>query len=177
MIELPNVNATRTAFKLASRFKGETGNVMLAPDHKMFATDGFAMIVSNNAHDADLTEPMFVSSPVGLSFTKSALGYKLNVEEGTLVEERPRSEISGNVEIKRGLRFPDVYSRIPSHLTRMAGETPDFDSIKAGRIASDYGLDVGRWVKGAWDDVVWLYGTEETDMIMLARLRSPIEQS
>lgn len=177
MIQLPNVNATRTAFKIASRFKGETGNVMLAPDGKLFATDGFAMIVSKEAHDGDLTEPMFVSPPVGLSFSKSALGYQLDVAEGALIEERPKSEVSGSVEVKRGLSFPDVYGRIPNHLSREAGETPDFDSIKAGRIASDYGLDVGRWVKGAWEDVVWLYGTEETDMIMLAGLRSPVKQS
>lgn len=175
MIELPNANATRTAFKLASRTKGEMGHVMLTPDNKLFATDGFAMIVSSEAHDAELTEPMFVSPPTGLSLSKSALGYKLDVAVGALVEERSRSEVSGSVEVKRGLRFPDVYSRIPSHLTREAGDTPDFDSIKAGRIASDYGLDVGRWVKGAWQDVVWLYGTEETDMVMLAGLRAPIE--
>lgn len=171
MIELHNTRATRLAFKIASWADGNLGHVMLDPDGSMWATDGFVMIRSVQAHDAEVTKPIFVS-PKKTTFSVNPEGFSLSTEEGVLIEHRARSEASFDVEIKRGIRFPNVRNAIPNHLniSRKGDKTdmPHFDSILAGKVAHEYGLKRGIWVAGSGVNRVYLKDLDDGDLIILA---------
>lgn len=176
MIELNNARATRLAFKIASWAEDNLSYVMLDPDGSMWATDGYVMIRSLQAHDAEITKPIFVSSKK-TTFSANPERFSLSVEDGTLTEHRARSEASFDAEVRRGIRFPNVRNAIPNHLVvsqkGAKTDTPHFDSILAGRVAHEYGLKRGVWVAGSGVNRVYLKDVEDTDLVMLAGIVIP----
>lgn len=176
MIKFHNASATRLAFKIASWADGNLGHVMLDADGSMWATDGYVMIRSLNAHDAEITKPIYVSCSK-TTFSASPEGFSLDIQEGVLIEHRPRSESSFEVAIKRGIRFPNVRNAIPNHLVisrqGVKTDTPHFDSIIAGKVAHEYGLKRGVWVAGSGVNRVYLHGVEDTDLVILAGIVIP----
>lgn len=144
--------------------------VALYPDGSIGATDGVALVHSSGAHDADVAQPLLVR-PVRASLSSGSTAYRLSDCLTELVEVRPRSEATIDVSVETGARIPSIHKAVPGNLTPVAGEIPLFDSIIAGRLASDYGLKRGVWVKGPWSDRVYLSGVEEGDLVVLAGIR------
>lgn len=150
------------------------GYVVLYPDGSLGATDGVSMLMSRDAHDADVDSPLYIKGEGSLSLSKTADSYALSDDMVHLIERRPRSEATFDVSVQRGVKMPDLHRAVPTHLTPVAGEAPAFDSIVGGRIASDYGLDRGVWSRGPWADRVYLEGVDEGDLIVLAGIRREV---
>jgi hypothetical protein len=168
--------AFRAAVKIARSGDGLPGwgdGVALWPGGTLYATDGFALLRSLNAHDADLDEPLLVSTK-GLSApSKASLSYTLDLETSTLTEVSPRSQKQSEVAVSRTSSedYPPIERIIATPLSE--GVLP-FDSIRAGAIADAYGLAHGIWVAGPeW--TVSLLGVEEGDTILLAQMRLAVE--
>ena len=166
MIEIRKPNAFRLAFKVASRADDHLGYVAIYSDGSLGATDGISAVISADAHDCEV--PLFVKPEGSIALSKTADLYQISDDLCTLIEHRPRSEATFDISVQRGLRFPPLHKLVPGHLTPEAGEAPPFDSILAGRLASDYGLDVGVWRRGPWRGRVYLEGTDDGDIVVLA---------
>lgn len=171
MIEFSKPNAVRLALKIAVSAEPHLGYMALHPDGSVGATDGVALVHSVDAHDADVDRPLYVRPTGRLHLSSTADSYALNLTDGVLIERRPRSEATTEVSVSRGESVPDTHRAVPGRLTPEAGEAPPFDSIIAGRLASDYGLARGVWRRGPWSDRVYLEGTDEGDMVVLAGIR------
>lgn len=169
MIEIRKANALRLALRMAQHAPEHLGVVALYPDGNLAATDGISLVFSRDAHESEV--PLSIRPGRALPVSKTADSYALDVGESQLVERRPRSEGRIDVEVLRGIDLPKVYVAIPTHLTPVAGEAPPFDSIVAGRIATDYGLERGVWRRGPWDDRVYLEGVDDGDTVVLAGVR------
>lgn len=168
MVELTKPNAARLAFKIAAGADPHLGFVVLYPDGSLGATDGVSLVLSMGAHDADMLDPLYVA-PVGrLHLSGTAHSYALDLAEGVLVERRPRSEASTEVRVSKGEAVPDLHRAMPGSLTPWPDEAPLFDSIIAGRVASEYGLERGVWTRGPGLHRVYLSDAEEGDTVMLA---------
>lgn len=145
--------------------------VRLDPDGTLWATDGIALIRSLEAHTGDIAQSLYVSAPDGYRPNGNEVGYRLDVSECILKEERPRSSRDWTVQVTTGVKYPPVANIIPNHFQRDAKLRPEFDSIVAGRLADAYGLKRGVWVAGPHPDRVYLRGVSEGDLVVLAGTR------
>jgi len=146
-------------------------HVRLDPDGVLWATDGVAVIRSLDAHDADISEPLYIECPQGYRVNGGEVGYTLDVAEGTLTEARPRSERVWQVNTRTRVRYPPVARLMPGNLTERALVYPQFDSIRGGKLAEAYGCPIGLWLPGHREDLVELVDLDEGDTIYLASVR------
>lgn len=170
MIDLPSPKAVNAAFTIANMGHKDMQYVKLASDGFMYATNGFAAIVSEGQHDTQ----MFIRATKKPSLSGSAVSVHLDVEESQIVEVRPRSEARHDVEIIKEVPYPPVENLRASHLWTTP-QQPLFDSIPAANIANAYGLSRGVWSAGPSPEGaprVYLQGTEEGDTILLSCIRS-----
>lgn len=175
MIQLCKPKAVRLAIKISQSrenlFRDSMGYVVLYPDGSLGSTDGVCMVHSKDAHDADIDEPLFFRPLSSVPLSTSAVSYSIGDDLCSMTESRPRSEQTFDIETSRGVRMPSLHKALPGSMTPVAGETPLFDSVIGGRIASDYGLKRGVWLKGPWSDRVYLDMTDEGDTVVLAEIR------
>lgn len=169
-INLHNPSATRLAFKIAHGADDHLSWVKLSPDGALYATDGRALVRSYGAHDADLADPLYVRLVGSPSFSRTAESFYLDLDLMILVEERPRSQAQYGLEARTGVDFPPVENLNPGRLSNPSA-APLFDSIRGGRIASDYGLELGVWGPSLVPDTVELLNTDDTDLVLLAGVR------
>lgn len=169
-IEVTAVRAARLAFKVASGAEDHLGWVKLSPDGAIYATDGKAFVRARAAHNADLAEPLYVRLVGNPSFSRTAEGFTLDLDLMVLTEHRPRSEAQYNLEARTAVRFPLVENLNPGRLSSPTA-APLFDSIRGGRIASDYGMELGVWGPSLVPDTVELLNTDDGDLVLLAGVR------
>lgn len=162
----------RLAVHIASSAWEGLNYVMLAPDGSLWATDTVALLRSLDAHDANLESPLYVEVPRGTKLGDNALSFGLDVAGLTLIERRPRSERVIPIGVKRDIVYPPVARAIPGGMAPVSEHTPAFDSIKAGGLASTYGLKYGVWSRGPWRNRVYLRGVDPGDMVILAGMVS-----
>lgn len=171
MIRLTKPPAVRAALTIAHGAWENLAVVRLDPDGTLWATDGVVIIRSKEAHDADISEPLYVGAPKSYRTNGGEVGYRLDVGEGVLIEERPRSEREWQVEVSRGRPYPNVAAVMPGNLAKRMVTSPVFDSIRGGKVAEAYGLSLGVWGPGHKKDFVELEGLDDGDTIIMARVR------
>ncbi|MCA1807428.1 MAG: hypothetical protein LC687_06245 [Actinobacteria bacterium] len=170
VIELMKANAVRAALRIASMAPAHLSVVALYPGGRLVATDGVVMVASEDAHDADISEPLFLRPTSARKGSASAESYRLDIEGGRLIEVRPRSENDIPVEVERGLEYPPYSKLLPSHLSR-THSPPLFDSIIAGRVAEAYGLELGVWGGCHLENAAALAGVEDGDTVVIAGVK------
>lgn len=170
-IRIQSVRAARLAFKVAHGADEHLGWVKLTPDGSLYATDGVLFVRSHEAHDADMDGPLYVKLLGNPTFSKTAEAFDLDVEDLVLIEHRPRSEARHDVKVYAGdLDYPPVENLNPGRLADFHA-APLFDSIRAGRAASDYGMDIGVWGPSLVPDAVQLVNVDGGDLVVLAGIR------
>ncbi|MCA1806685.1 MAG: hypothetical protein LC687_02310, partial [Actinobacteria bacterium] len=140
--------------------------VHLASDGWMFATDGYGLLLSKNAHDAE--QDVYIKALSRARMSQTGERYEILTDEDTLIEYRSRSQERYDVEIASDVKYPGVHRRVPTHLTAWPKAIPPYDSIRAGKMAADYGLNRGIWTGGPSEDSVHLLGVADTDLVILA---------
>lgn len=165
-IELYNPEATRLAFRLAQSGEDHLKWVYLSSDGTLFASDGFAMVMSKQSHEIE--RDLYVRMTKYTRLSTSGASYTIDTDADTLTEHRPRSQETYGIELTEYVPFPNVYRRIPHRLTSWPKEIPPFDSIRAGKIAGDYGLERGIWYGGPGTDAVHLSDVGPNDLVILA---------
>ena len=167
MITISNVPALRVAMHLTGPAGTEPRlqTILLAKDGTLKATNGFAIIVSEHAHDAsEDTYLTFDGKPKLQKSTRSA-----TIAQGALTEHGGRTKMHP-VRTDREGTLPSMQF-ILDKLTgdELAEPFGPIDCIKAAKIAEAYGLDApqGTWLPTPNAGLVHLSHARETDTILL----------
>lgn len=135
---------------------------------RMIATDGFSLIVSEDAHDSPYTRHF---RPVGKwKLPKSVESVRLT-PDAMWIQRRNSGDVK-RIEWHDGeLSYPDVDRVIPADDAGVRVLSGPVDSIRGGDIAKAYGSKHGAWVPMPGGKMARLNDTDARDLVILVPLR------
>lgn len=167
MITITNAAALRVALHLIgpAAVGHDLKTIILEKNGTLRATNGFALIISEGAHDAN--EDTYLTFDGKPKLQKSTS--RVTVEQGVLTEHGSKTKMHPvNVSNEGTIpNFDIILERLNGDEVREP-QGP-IDTIKAARIAEAYGLDSpqGTWLPTTHPTLMHLSHARDTDTILL----------